>query len=137
MQGHWLFADEVPREVFHGVTVAWLSRPALTGAKQLLVLHSQLEPGAFHTFHRHPNQEELLFVLSGTIEQWVGEVRHELNEGDAVFIPRDVVHAAANTSGAAARVFAVTSPSIGATGHEMVDVGDQEPWVTRARAYRS
>jgi transcriptional regulator with XRE-family HTH domain len=42
--------------------------------------------------HEHPGIE-LLYVLSGSLELLVGEVKHELSEGDSVYFDSTVPHA--------------------------------------------
>ena len=37
----------------------------------LMFVRAHLLPGEAHRFHHHPNMEEILYVLSGTAEQWV------------------------------------------------------------------
>ena len=46
-------------------------------------------PGKGHDFHRHPGQEEVIYVLEGTIEQWVESESRTLTAGDAVVIPAE------------------------------------------------
>ena len=72
----------------------------------------------------------MLIVLSGTVEQWVDERREVLSAGDLCFIARDTVHASFNDSADDVRLLAVLSPSIGASGHTLVDVSKVEPWVS-------
>ncbi len=107
-----------------------LSSPSSTGSEQIVLLHVTLRPGAFHAFHRHPEQEEMLFVLEGTVEQWVGTERRVLSTGDSCFIPRDIPHASFNESGEVVRLLAVLSPAVGPTGHTMIDVSTEEPWAS-------
>ena len=57
--------------------------------------------GEGHNFHKHPDQEEVIYVIEGSIEQWLEDKRQELNAGDSVFIPADVVHASFNISSGA------------------------------------
>lgn len=109
---------------------AVLSSPSLTGAGQLVMLRVTLRPGGFHAFHRHPEQEEMLFVLEGTVEQWVGTERRVISGGDACFIPRDLPHASFNESDHDVRLLAVLGPAVGPTGHTMVDVSTDEPWAS-------
>ena len=54
-----------------GFELGWHSRPATTAARELVVIEVKLEPGGGHDFHRHPNQEEVIYVIDGEIEQWV------------------------------------------------------------------
>ena len=121
----------VAREVLDGRTLEWLSVPSVTGAESLVVLRIEMPAGGGHTFHRHPNQEEFLYVIDGTLEQWVHDQRRTLAAGDACFIPRNTVHASFNASREREAVLlAVLGPSVGESGATMIEVGDQEPWAS-------
>ena len=48
-----------------------LSGPKRTGANQLIVIEVNVNPGEGHNFHKHPRQEEVIYVISGKVEQWV------------------------------------------------------------------
>ena len=127
-QGRFFARDEVERDVMEGFELGWHSRPATTAAEQLVVIEVKLEPGGGHDFHRHPNQEEVIYVLDGEIEQWVDRRRRTLQAGDSAFIPAAMVHASFNVSGAPARLLAILAPSIGEEGYELEEVHDQSPW---------
>jgi len=102
--------------------------PANTGAKQLTILEARLLPGKGHDFHKHPDQEEALFVVEGDVEQWVGEKKQMLKPGDAVFVPADMVHASFNMGQGEARILAIFGPSVGEAGFEAVDMTQVAPW---------
>ena len=105
----------------------WLSRPGLTDARGLLLVRVRMPTGRAHQFHRHPAMEEIIYVLSGAAEQWVGRERRTLHAGDTAHIPRDIVHGTYN-AGAEPLVFlAVLSPA-DAPGPPLVDVHQEEPW---------
>ena len=127
-QGRFFARDEVERDVMEGFELGWHSRPETTGAGQLVVIEVKLEPGGGHDFHRHPNQEEVIYVLDGEIEQWVDRRRRTLRAGDSAFIPAAMVHASFNVSGAPARLLAILAPSIGEEGYELEEVHEQSPW---------
>lgn len=109
---------------------ATLSGPQQTGAKNLMVIDAVFEPGKQHSFHHHPNQEEVIYVVEGVLEQWIeGEMRM-MKPGDSCFIPAGVVHASFNDSDQDARIIAILSPAIGEEGYEVEDVFDRPPWNT-------
>jgi len=121
----------VSHDVLDGRTVEWLNVPSLTGAESLVALRIEMPPGGGHTFHRHPEQEEFLYLIEGSLEQWVGHERRTLDAGDACFIPRDTVHASFNASqDHKAVLLAVLGPAVGDSGATMIEVGDQEPWAS-------
>lgn len=58
------------------------------GLKALGVHHIEIEPGKDTTeFHFHHNEEECIYMLSGTLELRVGEAVHTLSAGDFVGHP--------------------------------------------------
>ncbi len=87
-----------------------------------------LSPGYGHDFHKHPEQEEVIYVIAGSVEQWLEDKKQVLNAGDSVFIPADMVHASFNISDRPAKLLVTLSPSKGAEGYQLVDVYDQAPW---------
>ena len=109
-------------------TMKWFSRPSDTGAGHLVVIEVEIAPGFGHDFHKHPGQEELIYVLEGTIEQWLERQSQTLNAGDAVFIAEGVVHASFNVSDRPAKLHVTLGPSVGDAGYQLVDVAGQEPW---------
>jgi quercetin dioxygenase-like cupin family protein len=108
--------------------LATVSGPETCGAKDLIVLDVVLLPGQGHNFHKHPQQEEVIYVLEGSVEQWLGEEKRILQPGDSACIPADCVHASFNVGDADAKVLAILGPAIGETGYEVEEVADQAPW---------
>lgn len=75
------------------------------------MMNSELDPGAAQTFgivqidagkrnplHKHPNCEELLYVLSGSFENVVGDKTVVMHAGDIVRIPANVPHQGINNT---------------------------------------
>jgi quercetin dioxygenase-like cupin family protein len=102
--------------------------PSLTGAKHLTILDGRLHPGKGHNFHKHASQEEVIMVVSGTIEQWLETEKRILGPGDSVFIPPNTVHASFNIGDREANIIAMFGPSIGENGLEMIEVAAEAPW---------
>lgn len=130
MSGKFLVAQDVERDELDWGEIGWLSRPATTGAKDLAVLEVTLLPGMGHNFHRHPDQEEVIYVIAGEIEQWLEQDSQQLGPGDSIFIHADVVHASFNVGSEPAKLLAILGPCSGAEGYVSVEVGDQSPWDT-------
>lgn len=128
MDGKFITAAAMERDQLEWGVMGWLSRPATTGAKDLVVIEVTLEPGFGHNFHKHPEQEEVIYVISGAVEQWVGRESTTLRPGDGVFIGADVVHASFNTGSETAKLLAILGPSVGDEGYQLVEVYEQEPW---------
>ena len=106
----------------------WFSDPKTTGAEELVVISVEIFPGFGHNFHKHPDQEESIFVLEGEIEQWLETESKILKKGDSGFIPKGMVHASFNVSKKPVKALAILGPCIGDEGYELVDVSDQAPW---------
>lgn len=128
MPSQFRMAADVERDTLTWGTMGWVSNPPSTGARQLTVIDVTLVPGEGHNFHKHPDQEEVIFVVAGIIEQWVGEEQRLLQPGDAVYIDPGVVHASFNVSSSPAHLLAILSLCVGAIGYELVDVAGEAPW---------
>lgn len=125
--------EDVEWEELEWGDLGWVVRPQnVPEAAQLCVLDVKIAPGQGHDFHKHPNQEEVIFLRSGTIEQWVEDEKRILKPGDVVFIAQDTVHASFVPSDASedARVLVVLGPSHGVEGYEAVEVAAEEPWAS-------
>lgn len=105
----------------------WLSRPGLTAAEQLLLVRVRMPAGTAHQFHRHPAMEEIIYVESGTAEQWVDRDKRILGPGESAHIPRDVVHGTYNAGRDTLVFLAILSPAR-FEGPALVDVHLDEPW---------
>ena len=129
MSGTFVPAKDAVREKLDWGSLAWFSRPAGNGAKQLVVIEVTLTPGGGHAFHKHPQQEEVIYVIDGQVQQWLGQENRTLKAGDSVFIAADVVHASFNKFDGNAKLLAILGPCIGEeNGYELVEVADEEPW---------
>lgn len=109
-------------------SLRWICGPALTGAKDVVVCNVLIHPGKGHNFHKHPRQEEVIYVVEGQLEQWLGREKRVLGPGDSVFIPRDTVHASFTLGSKPLRVMAILGPCVGDAGYELVDVAGEAPW---------
>jgi quercetin dioxygenase-like cupin family protein len=66
------------------------------GARKIILLSSELPPGKVHLLHRHPNVEQIMYVLEGScLALFEGELVR-LKEGDAVFIAQGEWHSVRN-----------------------------------------
>ncbi len=128
MSGKFTLSGEVVREQPDWGELGWLSRPPATTAKHITMIEVTLNAGKGHDFHKHPDQEEVIYVVSGKIEQWLESEKRILGPGDSIFIAPDVVHASFNAGSEAAQLMVVLGPCVGDGGYEVVEVADQEPW---------
>ena len=64
--------------------------------------------------HYHRDVDEAIYGLSGTLTQTVGGIVHHVTAGQAVFVPRGIVHGFKNEHNGDARVVVTLTPgSIG------------------------
>jgi quercetin dioxygenase-like cupin family protein len=124
----FITSRDVKREQVDWGSLAWFSSPVASAAKNLVVLEVSLRPAGGHNFHKHPDQEEVLYVVEGEIEQWVDREKRILRPGDSAFIATGVVHASFNVRDRDAKLLAILGPCVGPEGYELVDVSRQEPW---------
>ena len=71
MSGKFIIAGETQPATLDWGRVGWLSNPSVTGAARLAIVEGHLFPGKGHDFHKHPHQEEVIFLVAGRIEQWI------------------------------------------------------------------
>ena len=125
MTGTFMMSADTPPEVLDWGKLRWMSHPPSTGAGQLTVIEVNITPGNGHDFHKHPDQEEVIYCISGQVEQWLDQEKRVLGPGDSVFIGADVVHASFNTGDSDAKLLAILGPCVGDQGYELVDVASE------------
>lgn len=112
----------------------WLCRPGLVEAKKLLLVRANMDPGHCHPFHCHPHREEIIYVIYGRAEQWVGTEKRILRAGEMAHIPPGVVHATYNPHEEPLVFLAILSPALlpdeQAAAPDPQDVSDEAPWST-------
>jgi quercetin dioxygenase-like cupin family protein len=64
--------------------------------------------------HSHPGNEEIVYVLEGTLRYTVSGETRDLRAGDSMSTPRGAVHAFSNPHAVTARALVVNTPDIGA-----------------------
>ncbi len=67
-----------------------------TRARRVILLTSELPPGKVHLLHRHPNAEQIMYVLEGSCLALSEGEPVRLNEGDAVYIVQGEWHGVRN-----------------------------------------
>jgi len=125
----WRFVsfDQTEVEKLPGKTHYWHCKPGMVAETNLMFVRAQLPPGEAHRFHFHPAMEEILYLLSGTAEQWVAEQKHRMKPGDSLYLPAGIVHGTYNTGSEMLDFLAVLSPA-NSVGPVTVEVSGQEPW---------
>ena len=64
--------------------------------------------------HSHRNNEEVLYVLEGTLRYTVDDEVRDLKQGERMYTPRGSVHAFSNPHDRPARALIILTPDIGA-----------------------
>ncbi len=112
----------------------WLCRPDVVGADKLLLVRANMDPGRCHSFHFHPHREEIIYVIYGRAEQWVGEEYRILSAGEMAHIPAGTIHATYNPHKEPLVFLAILSPAKlppeQSAALDPTDVSTQEPWVS-------
>jgi quercetin dioxygenase-like cupin family protein len=120
-------AADIKPEPNPWTVVEWLCRPDMVKAEQLMLVRAFMEPGRSHPFHRHPTREEIIYVLEGQAEQWVGDEHRILQPGDMAHIPMNTIHGTYNPHADKLVFLAILGPAI-AEGPDAIDVSEEEPW---------
>ncbi len=129
--------DDAGRETNPWTNNEWLCRPDLVEAEKLLLVRANMAPGHCHPFHFHPHREEIIYVIYGRAEQWVGDDFRILRAGEMAHIPPGVIHATFNPHKEPLVFLAILSPAKlpedKAADLDPIDVGTQEPWASLRR----
>lgn len=124
---HFVTAQEMKVEQLPWGPHDWLCRPDIVAAEKLLLVRVHMPPGQAHQFHRHPEMEEIIYVLEGTAEQWVDHDKRILGPGEMAHIPMNLVHGTYNAGVTPLRFLAILSPAK-ISGPALIDVSQDEPW---------
>ena len=72
--------------------------PESAGSKHVRVSITEYAPDRAHEMHRHPNQEEVIYIVDGEGISRTKDGDMPINTGAYVFIPADTDHATINVS---------------------------------------
>lgn len=128
MDGIFSKRSELPVTSFDWGDNVLRLEPKTSGCTTMVVMDVTLGPGGMHNFHKHPHQDEILIVLSGSVTQYVGEQWKVLQAGDSAYVARNTVHASFNDSNEATVIQVVLAPPSGESGYELIDVAHESPW---------
>ena len=115
MPGFWKFSKEDVLDVEKalGRDHYWHYSISRSPEAAFYLVKVIMKKGDKHDFHRHPEMNEILYILKGRAEQWVEDEKQMLREGDSVYIDADVVHAIFNASTEDLEFLAILGPSSG------------------------
>ncbi len=126
--------DDAARETNPWTNNEWLCRPDLVEADKLLLVRANMDPMHCHPFHFHPHREEIIYVIYGRAEQWVGNEYRILKAGEMAHIPAGVIHGTFNPHQEPLVFLAILSPAKLpedlAAVTDPQDVSAQEPWAS-------
>jgi len=104
-------ADEIEFEKADWGLTKELVAPQTVDSKRLKVKITEYLPGYAHKLHIHPDQEEVLYVLSGKGFTQTPEGAREVGPGSVIFVPAGEPHETWNVSETESlRVIVVKSP---------------------------
>ena len=121
-------APEVPVESYEWGDAGMRCAPPGTGCTSFVVMDVRLDPGFFHAFHKHPDQDEMITITAGRVVQYLEDENMVLGPGDSVYIDKDVVHGSYNDFDEPAQLSVVLAPAVGYGGYVAIDVSSDEPW---------
>jgi quercetin dioxygenase-like cupin family protein len=103
--------ETAPGEDFPWGGIRWLCNRALDADAEMTFGLVFIRPGEKNPLHYHPNCEEVLYVISGRCDHWLGDEWHAMRPGATLRIPRNAPHCARNTGWEPVRmVIAYSSP---------------------------
>ncbi len=104
-------ADDVPSVATpHGELIHELIGKSIGGGINHSIAKITLPTGKASRKHYHPIAEESYYILSGTGAVKMDDDRTEVHSGDAIAIPKAVVHQIFNTGGTPLVFLAICAP---------------------------
>jgi len=129
MLRRFVAATETEVEEFPGQLNRWYFKDGLGDAENLALVRGCLAEGGGHPFHNHPEMDEIIYVLSGEMRQWLETESRILRAGDSLYIPRGVIHGCKNEQTTPCEFLAILTPGK-IVGPLSVDYSNVEPWVS-------
>ncbi len=104
----------VPTQTFEWGAIKWLVTPSNTEGANITFGEVRLLPGQGHARHNHPQEEEILYVLSGRGEQMLEEDGQEawfpVAAGDCIYVKTAQFHSTVNRGWEPLRLLAIYNP---------------------------
>lgn len=88
----------IPGRGWLHMDVRWLVTKHTVGATETVFGVTIFPPGSKHEIHRHPNVEEVEYIVSGSGLAYVDEDAVALAAGEALFVPKNAYHGFENSS---------------------------------------
>ena len=77
----------------------WRCHADNTPSTKLALGTATFPVGGGHGRHRHPNAEEIIYLVQGKARQGLEDNEYEMNPGDTIHIPQNAVHFTKNIGG--------------------------------------
>jgi quercetin dioxygenase-like cupin family protein len=74
--------------------LTWLASDNILGTEDITVGRVIIKKGMSNSEHRHPNCEEVLYLLSGKLEHYIGDEKIIVESGDSILIESGAKHKA-------------------------------------------
>lgn len=129
MLRRFVAATETEVEEFPGQLNRWYFKDGLGDAENLALVRGCLAQGGGHPFHNHPEMDEIIYVLSGEMRQWLETESRILQAGDSLYIPRGVIHGCKNEQATPCEFLAILTPGK-IVGPLSIDYSTVEPWAS-------
>ena len=120
-------ASETEKQLLEKQTNHWYFKDGLGDSESLVFVRAKFTAGGSHAFHSHPEMDEIIYLLSGEMVQWIEQEKRLLKAGDSAYIPRGIIHGCYNESGADCEFLAILTPSK-IQGPFSIDHSQEEPW---------
>jgi quercetin dioxygenase-like cupin family protein len=91
-------AEHDPAEGWMGMSVQWVVTRNTVGSERTVFGITTFPPDGRHDIHRHPNAEELEYLIQGEGIARVGDVDVRMKAGDVVLAKANEAHGFWNTS---------------------------------------
>jgi quercetin dioxygenase-like cupin family protein len=75
-------------------SLTWLASKELADCRDITLGRVIIKPGMSNPRHSHPNCDEVLYLLSGTLKHIVGDETFVMKAGDTSVVPAGTVHVA-------------------------------------------
>jgi quercetin dioxygenase-like cupin family protein len=94
----------------HARTLKHLIAPWTVGSTRMWVGMTKIDPRSRSNRHKHPDQEEIFYVVSGHGQITVGIENDSIGPGSLILVPPGVEHVLFNDSDETLKVLSVVSP---------------------------
>lgn len=103
--------NDVPfYSVAWGRTKGLVAKESKAFSEKLQVRITEYLPGYVHELHVHPEQDEVIYVLSGKGFSETKEGKQEIKAGDITYVPAGVEHATHNPNSEPLKALIIKSP---------------------------